>query len=545
MYKLIQNGRIWLGDDRFCEALLVKDGRIAKTGTSREITDDAPSGTQKIDANGALVLPAFHDSHLHLMGIGRREGGIEATGAKSIDDIISRGKKLIALLKPPRGACIQGGGVNPDLFTEGEKRDLCREDVDRISTENPVILSRHCGHTIYCNSAALSMAGISETAPDVEGGTVERDKNGRPTGVFRENASGLVRRAMPEISFEEMKGNLRLAMKKAHSLGISSCGSNDTGGSNFSNVLKVYGETYDEFRKAGLPGLRVTLQCGISASDEMLDGVLDYGRIAIREDPLWGILLKTGAVKLFIDGTLGGSTAWMRQPYKDKPETCGFPVIEKTALNNFIMKASAKGRQVLVHAIGDAGIDAVIEAYEKVTSPGKNPARHGIIHCQITSIDLLERMARNKILALVQPVFLEDDRYILESRVGPELASTSYAWATMRRLGIPVSYGTDSPVCSPDPLMNIQWAVLRYGSGEDPGKVTGPNETVDIRSAVEAYTRDSVFANYDETFLGRIEPGCYADLAILDKNIFTAPAEEIGKTKVIRTICAGETVYQR
>jgi predicted amidohydrolase YtcJ len=199
--------------------------------------------------------------------------------------------------------------------------------------------------------------------------------------------------------------------------------------------------------------------------------------------------------------------------------------------------------QVIVHAIGDAGIDAVISAFETVTAPGKNPLRHGIIHCQITSPELLERMAKNKILALVQPSFLADDIHILESRVGPGLASTSYAWGSMEKMGIPMSFGTDAPVSPLDPLFGIQWAVLRRDSENPNLGCFCPGEKVDVYSAVDAYTISSAFSKSEENVLGRIAPGYLADLVFLNRNIFAIPAEDIHKAKVLRTMCAGENVY--
>ena len=544
MVKLIYNGKIYLGRKKFCDALLIDKERIFVPGTGRDLFAIAPKDAEKIDAEGALILPAFHDSHLHLMWAGRRESGIECAGAKSVEEVIQRGRELIAAIKPASGTYIQGHGVNPDLFTEGEKRDLRREDIDKISTECPVIVSRHCGHTVYCNSAALKLAGFGDSAPEVAGGTIEKDNNGKPTGVFRENAGVLVRKAMPAESRENMKSYLRLAMKKAHSLGITSCGSYDTDGPNFESVVGLYREIYDEYREAGLPGLRVSMQCGISGREDMLDALLNRGMTILWKDPVWGYFLKAGSVKLFADGTLGGRTAWMQQPYRDKPDSSGFPVLDQDLLDHFVQKAAAGRTQVLVHAIGDAGMDSVLKAFEKVTGPGKNPLRHGIIHCQISSPALLERMARNKILALVQPVFLSDDIHILESRVGPELASTSYAWASMQRLGIPVSYSTDAPVSPMNPLLCIEWAALRRDSENPDSASFCPNECVDIHSAVDAYTENSVYSNFDDVMLGRIEIGRYADLVFLDRDIFTIPPEEIHKTRVLKTLCAGELVYE-
>ena len=551
MTTVVYNGRIFLGKGNFAEAIAISGGRIAAAGPAREILEQSP-GAEKIDAEGALVIPGFHDSHLHLMWLGRRSQGIEAAGAASIDEVIRRGRETIARLRPPPLAYIQGAGVNPDLFTEGEKRDLRREDIDKISTEYPVILSRHCGHTIYCNSLALRLAGFADSAPDVEGGTIEKDKNGRPTGVFRENANALVRAPMGPSTHADMKGFLGAAMKKLHSLGVTSCGSYDTSGSDFLSVVEVFNETYDELRMAGRPGLRVAMQCGISAREDMLDTLLARGRAVLREEALWGCFLKICSLKLFADGTLGGHTAWMNKPYHDKSETSGFPVLEEETLCRYVQKASAAGMQVLIHAIGDAGIDAALAAFEKVTSPAGNPLRHGIIHCQITTKDLLKRMARNRILALVQPVFLADDIHILVERVGPHLASTSYAWGAMHSLGIPVSYGSDAPVSPPDPLLNIQWAVLRragreagvaYGSRIDAGCFS-PGERVDIQTAFEACTKDAAYANFWEDSLGVLREGRCADLAFLDRDIFAIPPDEIHKAKVLRTICAGETVFK-
>jgi predicted amidohydrolase YtcJ len=546
MTKVIYNGRIYLNREHFCEALIIENGQIVKTGSSREIMGAAPSRSEKIDAEGALVLPAFNDSHLHLMWLGRRMGAIEGAGAKSIEEVISRGRDYIARFKPPAGAYVQGDGINPDLFTFGEKRDLRREDIDKISSEHPVILSRHCGHTIYCNSMALHRAGFSDSAPELEGGIIEKDKNGRTTGVVRENANHLIHMHTPAPSREDMKNSIKKKKKKAHSLGISACGSYDADGPDFENIVGAYCDIYDESRKTGVPGLRVSMQCGISAREDILDAYLcraaSSGAV-LWGDVVWGSFLKMGSIKLFEDGTLGGHTAWMRQPYRDKPETQGYPLLDDGTFTHFVQKAAAGGMQVLVHAIGDAGIDMAISAFEKVSSVGNNPLRHGIIHCQLTSPDLLQRMARNKILALVQPIFLVDDMHILESRVGPELASTSYAWGSMQKLGVPVSYSTDAPVSSADPLLCIEWAVLRRDSENAASKSFYPDEKVDVYTAVDAYTAASAFSSFDENSLGRIAPGYLADLVFLDRDIFAIPPEDIHKARVLRTMCAGETVY--
>jgi predicted amidohydrolase YtcJ len=463
-----------------------------------------------------------------------------------VDEVVRRGQELIARLKPPPGTYITGNGVHPDLFT-GERRDPNRDDLDRVSREHPVLMSRHCGHTVYCNSLALKMAGIADSAPDVEGGVIEKDAAGRPTGVIRENAGTIVRKPVPPPGNAELKAALGRAMEKALSLGITGAGSYDTGGPDFDTILGLYQYMYD----SGKPRVRVYMQCGVSASEKNLDAYIERGLVTgtvLVEKETEGPLLRMGPLKLFIDGTLGGQTAWMRKPYLDMGENAEYPagyaVIDEDLFNVLVKKADAAGFQVAVHAIGDAAAGAVLSAYEQVTGPGHNPRRHGIVHCQVTMREDLERMARNTILALVQPIFLADDMHILENRVGAELASTSYAWGTMETLGIPVSYGTDAPVSPLDPLLGIEWAVRRQKPG---GRGAGfyPAHCVDVYTAVDAYTSGSAVSNFSEEYLGRVKSGYLADLAFIDRDIFSIPPEEIHSARVVRTMMAGKVVWER
>jgi predicted amidohydrolase YtcJ len=550
MTKIIYNGKIYRGRDVFCQALRIDNGKISAAGESGELLAGAPAGSEKIDAGGALILPGFFDSHLHLHWLGRRFGMVEGAGADSIEEVIRRGRELIGRLKPAPGTYVHGAGVNPDLFT-GEKRDLTREDLDKISTEHPVIIGRHCGHTVFCNSLALRMAGLADSAPEVEGGTIEKDSSGRPTGVLRENANALVRKNIPEPTKAQIKENLKRAMEKALTLGITSMGSNDCHGPDFDDVVEVYQSIFNDGEAD--PGarkfLRITLQCGVSAQErylrELKDRQIPTGKV-LWESGDRGIFLRVGPVKLFMDGTLGGQTAWMKQPYRDKPETCGFPVLDPDLLENLIKQASAWGYQVIVHSIGDAAMEAVISAMEQVTTAGSNPLRHGIVHCQVTSQSQLQRIARNRLLALVQPIFLADDVYILESRVGPELAATSYAWGSLERLGANVSYGTDAPVSGLDPIQGISWAVTRQDPQRDfyPQGGFYPGERVGLAAAIDNYTAASAYSAWAESSHGRIAPGYWADLCFIDRDLFSLPPTEIHRARVTRTLIAGDTVWQ-
>jgi predicted amidohydrolase YtcJ len=297
----------------------------------------------------------------------------------------------------------------------------------------------------------------------------------------------------------------------------------------------------------------------------------------------------SGCVKLFADGSLGARTALLDAPYSDKTDTSGVEEADSAFLTHIIKKCTEQGMQVSAHAIGDKAVERVVTAIEKsgggslplapkqslyatpsaggapatppqhgvtdtelypVQSTGSlvssaNPLRHGVIHCQITSRGLLERMAKANIPALIQPIFLNDDLYMLEDRVGRERAATSYAWGTMEKLGIRTAYGTDCPVCSLNPLLNIQCAVTRQNVETlYPRGGQNPKEKVDVYTAVDAYTKGSAYANFDEHRVGRIAPGYLADIIMLDKNIFEIPPETIKTAKVLMTVLGGGVVYK-
>jgi predicted amidohydrolase YtcJ len=537
--KIIRNAKVYLKRETFAQAVLIEGDHISAVGTDVEIREAAPAGTGELDAGGGLLLPGFYDSHLHLHAAGRRVRMINAAGVSSMEGLIDLGKELFRRLKPEPGTIISGAGLDPEAFT-GEKRDPTREDLDKISLSCGIIISRHCGHTVFCNSRLLEMAGIGESAPEIAGGEVGRDAAGRPNGILRENAAALVRRIIPPPTEEETRQCLEYALDQAAACGLSSAASYDTGGPDFLKVAEVYRDIY---RKRGaLP--RVTLQCGISGNEKYLDGYIRDGYITGA--PLYEPYLKMGPLKLFADGTLGSRTAWLRKPYQDKPESSGVAVAEGEFLRRMILKAHTHGLQTATHAIGDAAIEAMLNCFEALPGEGRNPLRHGIIHCQITDRPLIERMARQGILALVQPIFLSHDLHITESRVGPALASSSYGWGTMEALGVHASYGTDCPVESMNPLEGIACAVTRKDPATDypPGGFF-PEERVDVYTAVDNYTIESAYANFEENRLGRIKEGYLADLVLLDRDIFTLPPEEIPRAKTLWTMVGGEVVYRQ
>jgi len=235
----------------------------------------------------------------------------------------------------------------------------------------------------------------------------------------------------------------------------------------------------------------------------------------------------------------------VRKEYADDPGNPGMEVLDRSRISELCGIAARHGMQVVTHAIGDAAIDEMIGQYEAMIGPGGNLLRHGIIHYQITDSIMHARMARLGILALVQPVFLDYDMHIAENRVGKELASTSYAFGTLARLGVPVSYGTDSPVEDCNPLPCLCCAVTRRDLSRFPAGGFYPQERVDVATAIDSYTQGSAFAEFKENVKGRLQPGQYADLILLERDIFTAAPEEISGIKVEMTMMNGKIVYER
>jgi predicted amidohydrolase YtcJ len=255
-----------------------------------------------------------------------------------------------------------------------------------------------------------------------------------------------------------------------------------------------------------------------------------------------------GALKLFADGTLGSRTAYLASPYADDPGNRGLQAMDGPAMEAAVKDGDGRGFQVIIHAIGDAAADQVLTSFEIVTSPGHNPRRHGLVHCEVMNEALLERMARNGIAAFVQPAFLTHDIFFAESRLGRERARYCLPGASLFRRGIPTGYGTDCPVESLNPLEGIACAVLRR-----PAALTGsvpateaffPEERVDRYTAVDAYTLGSARVTGEDGRTGRIRPGYLADLVLLDRDIFTIPADEIPSAKVLLTMVGGEAAFR-
>ncbi len=526
----ITNAKIYVENNEFVESLIVEEGRILAIGKNEEITSRIDEETEVIDAEGRLVLPGFNDSHLHLVEFGNNLQEVRLLGATSIREVKERIAEFIATHNLDDDAVIHGIGWNQDYFND-EARLLVASDLDDVCSERPIIMERACGHILTANTKAMQLAGITKDTAALAGGEIDRDAKGELTGIFKENACLQVKNIIKEKTPEQRQNNLREAIRYAQSKGVTSVQTMDLRGGSWRETLRDYEEVLKSEH------LHVYHQCNMMTLD-LLRELLEFKRTYIPE-----VDHKIGCLKLFVDGSLGARTALMRKPYYDDPSTYGIMVLTQEELDKLVQMADSEGLQVVIHAIGDRGIEMVIDSYEKVIDD-TNDRHHSIIHVQITDIPLLKRMANIDILAQVQPIFLHYDQTIVEERIGKDLASTSYAFKTMLDLGIKVSFGTDCPIEDLDPLSNLYCAVTRKRLDDKSAPGFNELECLSLAQAINAYTVGSAYAEHMEGKKGRLLPGYIADLVILDRDIFEISPDTIKDANVILTMVEGHIVYR-
>lgn len=533
MKKAFVNGKFYVEKGCFAQAVLIEDDKFVLVGTNDEIR--AAAGDAEIfDCGGKTVIPGINDSHCHMIYYAITQSYVQIMGSRSIDDVIERGRQFIKDHPNARG--LRGQGWNVVDFVEGEQRNLTRHDLDKISTEIPIVFMRACGHMSVFNTKALELAGVDEHTAQVEGGVFEVEENGYPNGRFLETAKNLVAHVVPEPTLEEITENVYKVMKYCASLGITSVQSNDPG------QVMTYEEVYGLLHKIhDANELKIRYR-----SQSLFRSVEDFEKYVKTEgkDPRYDDVLSFGPLKLLKDGSIGGHSALMREPYLDVPDSVGVPVVTDEQMDAFCEAADKLNVQVVTHCIGDGAIEGVMNNYAKVLRDGKNTLRHGIVHCQIMDRDMMEHLAKYQILAMEQPIFLSSDMHALKTRIPESLARTSNAYRSMMELGIPQSFGTDAPVEDLNPFPNIYSAVTRKDMHGYPEGGYYPEERLTVEETLDFYTAGSAYAEFMEDRLGRIKPGYYADMAMLSKDIFTCDVEEIKGITSELTLMGGKVTFQ-
>ena len=531
--RLFYNGHFYTGPGYAASVLWAQGGRIRALG-GPELLAAVPPELPRTDLGGGWALPGFNDSHLHLLDVGRGLASVDLFGASGPADIAARCAAFVRAHAVPPGQAVYGNGWNQDLFA-GPHALPTRADLDAAVPDHPLLLDRVCGHIMLCNTAALRAAGITSQTPDPPGGGIDRGPGGEPNGLLRDNAVALVRPLLPAETPAACAGRWRAALAHAAAHGLTSVQTCDVRSRDWPTVLAALEELDAQ---DALP-LRLTLQCAMDTPAD-LQALWDAGYRPGAHGKRW----KIGPLKLFLDGSLGARTAWLRGGYADAPGThglCCLPMAEALALAR---KADAAGMQVVAHAIGDGAMEEMLDIIETLNAPrgGANPLRHGVVHCQVTTPGQWDRLAALGAGALVQPIFLDYDHTIVTARCGAALAGTSYAFGDAVRRGLPVSYGTDAPVESLDPLRNLYAAVTRRPlSGGAPWQ---PQQAVTRAQALFCYTQGSAWQEFAEAEKGRLAPGLLADFTVLDRDYFTVPEADIPRLRVQATVTGGQVVYR-
>lgn len=537
MKTIYYNGTVYTGSLPLVQAFAEEKGKFMFAGSNEEAFRQKEEGDCLIDLKGRFVCCGFNDSHMHMLGFGNALNtamlGAHTDSLKEVLDCLRNFKESRSLRE---NAWIMGRGWNQDYFTD-EKRMPDRYDLDLVSTEIPVCAVRACGHCLVVNSKALELLGVTSETPQPEGGQIGME-HGEPDGRFFDNAMDMVYDCIPAPDKDDIKAMLLAACRALNAYGVTSCQTDDYCA--FRTVpWTMVNEAYQELEREGKLTVRVYEQSNFTSLDTLKAFVEAGNRTG--KGSSW---FKIGPLKMLGDGALGARTAYLSRPYADDPSTCGIPVFSQEIMDQMIDYANGEGMQVAVHAIGDACLDRVLDAYEKaLTACPREDHRHGIVHCQITRPDQLERIARLKLHVYAQSIFLDYDIHMVKERVGEELASTSYSWKTLMENGVTVSNGTDCPVELPDPMACIQCAVTRKTLKDHIGPYL-PQQNFTVQEAVDSYTIAGAKASFEENRKGRIAPGMEADFVILSQNPFETDPEKIKDISVEATYVGGCQVYQ-
>lgn len=524
---VIKNATVWTADadNAWATAVAILDDTIVYVGDDEGIDNFISDRTLVVDAEGKLVVPGFIDTHVHFLTGGFRLSSVQLRDANTREEFIKRIGDFAKTVEP--GTWITGGDWDHTLWG-GELPD--RTWIDEATPDNPVWINRLDGHMALANTAALEAAGVNRDVDDVEGGSIERDATGRITGLLRDNAMALVARAEPDVPDAMNDRALQAAMAYVAAQGVTSVHDMSGDAATYATVKRA--------RLADRLNTRIYLAHPVWQWRHVKE--------LMSEDGGGDEWFKIGALKGFVDGSLGSHTAAFFEDFIDSPGDRGFFVNEMDDLRQVMTDADAAGLQLMIHAIGDRAISELLDAFEQVIQDNApRDRRHRIEHAQHIHPDDIPRFADLGIIASMQPYHAIDDGRWAETYIGRERAETTYAFRSLLANDARVVFGSDWFVAPPTPLEGIYAAVTRRTlDGENPeGWI--PSQKISVEDAVRAYTIDAAYSSFDESTRGSLETGKLADLVVLGDNIFTIPSDEISKTDIVMTVAGGSIVYQR
>lgn len=531
---VLKGGKIWTGyGNPAAEAIAVHGNKVLASGSNAEIEALIGHDTKVVDLAGRFAMPGLNDAHLHLIATGFLRGMVDAT-----PEAAPTRAALIAALQAraadtPTGEWVTARGFDQTRYPDGSMPTA--EELDAALPDHPVSVTRACGHVMVANSRALAMAGIDFDTPDPAGGVIGRDR-GRLTGMLAENAQRLVHDAQPTPGLASIIDAIEAGGQHLLQFGITSCMDAATG--QIDGMTEI--EAYREAERTGRLPVRVWATLLGDPGSSIVEPCHEAGLVTGAGSDMFRI----GGVKIFTDGSAGGRTAWMREPYLGEPENHGVQMLPDEHLFELVDRYTAMGYAMACHGIGDAAIEQLVRAYERVrTADPDHRQRHRIEHCGYVDDALNARMRAAGILPVPQQAFIHHfgDAYV--SVLGPERGLRSYPIATWNRLGMKPATGSDSPVCSPNPFTDLHAMLTRK---THKGTVMDASEILTPEEALRAYTEHGAYSQGAEQVKGRLEPGMLADIAVFSTDLLTADPEVIlHGTHCELTILDGHVVHER
>ena len=544
------NGAVYAVDQKRsrAEAVAVNGQDIIFVGSNRGAAEHIGANTEVIDLGGKMLLPGFIDSHAHASATINEEDSVMLYHLGSAADYVSAVKDFAA--RHPDLNVIYGHGWHNEVFPpEGP----LKEELDAVVSDRPVSLMSNDGHSIWVNSRALDVAGVTKDTPCPFGGIIETNqKTGEPSGTVRETARDMIQNLLPPYTVDQMKTGIRDFMREAARVGITTVHDPllllpDSGGQ-----LNGYGAArnsilaYEELVNNSELTCRVrgTILTDPTKGDTQVPRL--SAACAMQKHPLFQI----NGAKVFVDGVVEGGTAYLHKPYAHKPNYRGEPLWQQDKLNALCKTADREKLQIHIHAIGDAAIGMTLDALAYAREHnGSRDSRHLITHLQVVDYADIPRFAELDIVGVPQPFWHVKGEYFRELEVkylGLERAEKEYPMKSFVDAGVILAAASDYPVQVPSPpLLAIQLGITRCIPGEtDPNEILGPEERMTLEDMLAGFTINGAYANFIENETGSIEVGKKADMVVLDRNLFEVAVSQIADTKVLMTMFEGEMVYR-
>jgi predicted amidohydrolase YtcJ len=525
-----KNGHIYTNDPAqpWAEVMVVQDGKFLAVGSkgllSAYILERHVSTI--VDLHGAFVMPGFNDAHTHLGSAGAGMLSVRLNGAASIEELQKR--LAAAVAAHHEGEWITGAGWDHTLWAD--RKFPTRAQLDAVSPKNPVLLTHVSGHVAVANSLALKLAGVDRDTHNPQGGQIERDEAGDPTGMLEEGSTiDLVSRKVPEPTAEQRRRGIELVLADVAKNGVTSVQDN----SDWQDFL-----LFRNLKDDGKLTVRITEWLPFAAD---LHDLLNMRAEGGTTDPM----LHTGALKGFTDGALGSRTAALLAPYSDDGSTTGILTQPPDELRKMAIERDKAGFQIAFHAIGDKANRVALDVFEAVqrANGSSRDRRDRIEHAQVVSPEDFPRFAKLNVIASMQPSHETTDMRWAESRLGPDRIHGAYAWSTMLKSHIHLAFGTDYPVEPISPFRGLYACVTRELPDGGPKGGWEPQEKISLEECLQAYTVGSAYAEFADSRKGQLKRGFYADFVILSDDLTKADPAQYTKIRVLQAFVGGRQVF--